>query len=113
MRDVRAAVTIPSSVGPLPLRQARGQLHHAWIRPHAEAAAYEEAISVHRGALPVAARALGRLPPRVEQPFEDAVHGAHDSVISFSETELDQAQQPPVCPLPLLIRMAGVFPKQG
>src|SRR5207244_7767926 len=112
MRDLRAAVTIPPSVGPLPLGQARGQRHHARIRLHPEPAAYEETISVHRGALSVAARDLERLPPGVEQPSQHAVDGARDSVVSVSETELDQAQQPPVRPLPLLIRMTGVFPKK-
>src|SRR5438874_7873935 len=108
MRDLRAAVTIPPSIGPLPVRQPRGQRHHARIRLHPEAAAYEETISVHRGALSVAARDLGRLPPGVEQPSQHAVDGARDSVVNLSEAELDQAQQPPVCPLPLLIRMSGV-----
>src|SRR5438309_11369860 len=110
MRHVRAPVTIPATVGPLPLRQARGQRYHARIRLHSEAAAHEEAISIHRGALPVAARDLRCRAPRVEQPLQHAVDSAHDSVISFSETELDEAQQPPVCPLPLLVRMTGVFP---
>src|SRR5438309_11730878 len=112
MRDLRAAVTIPASVRPLPPRQARGQLHHARIRLHPKAAAYEEAVSVHRGVLPVAARDLGCRALRAEQPLQHAVDSAHDSAISFGETELDEAQQPPVCPLPLLIRMAGIIPKQ-
>src|SRR2546430_14219656 len=104
MRDVRVAVTIPASVGPLPLRQARAQLYRARIRLHPKAAAYEEAVSVHRGVLPVAARDRGCRTLRAEQPLQDAVDSAHDSAIGFGETELNQAQQPPVCPLPLLIR---------
>src|SRR5205823_13531223 len=108
MRDVRVAVTIPASVGPLPLRQARGQLHHPRIRLHPKAAAYEEAVSVHRGVLPVAARDLGCRALSAEQPLQHAVYSADDSVMSFGETELDEAQQPPVRPLPVLIRMSGV-----
>src|SRR5947199_8180442 len=107
MRDVRVAVTIPASVGPLPLRQARGQLCHARIRLHPKAAAYEEAVSVHRGVLPVAARDLGCRALRAEQPLQHAVDSAHDSAISVGETELDAAQPPPVRPLALLIRRAG------
>src|SRR2546430_10120153 len=105
MRDVRVAVTIPASVGPLPLRQARGQLYHARIRLHPKAAAYEEAVSVHRGVLPVAARDLGCRALRAEQPLQDAVDSAHDSAISFGETVLDKDQQQQVCTLPLLICM--------
>src|SRR5439155_9874348 len=82
------------------------------IRLHPKAAAYEEAVSVHRGVLPVAARDLGCRALRAEQPLQHAVDSADDSAISFGETELDEAQQPPVRPLPLLIRMAGVIPKQ-
>src|SRR5207244_12529358 len=101
MRDLRAAVTIPPSVGPLPLGQARRQRHHARIRLHAEAAAYEETISVHRGAWSVAARDVGRLPPGVEEPSQHAVYRARDSVVSVRETEFDEAPRPPGRPLPL------------
>ncbi len=65
-------------------------LYDTRIRLHAEAAAYEEPVSIHRGTLPVATRDAWRLATRVEQPLQHSVHGAYDSIIGLGKTEVDK-----------------------
>src|ERR1700737_4606454 len=109
VRHLWARITVPTAVRPLPGREAGRQLCDARVGPQAKAAAHEEGSAVLRGMLPVAARYPRRLAPRVVQPGQNLIHGSQDSIIRFGDAELNQANQPPMSTLPLLVRMAGVF----
>src|SRR5256714_13540951 len=112
MGHPRTAVTIPATVRPLPARETRCKLDHARIGLHAEAAANQEPVAIHRGTLPVVACDAWRLAARVQEPVQNAIDGAKDPIVPFGKAELDKAEQAPVRPLPLLIRMARIVSKQ-
>src|SRR5438552_5093615 len=108
----RTAVAIPATVRPLPARETACELDHTRIGLHAESVANQEPVAIHRGTLPVVACDAWRLAARVQEPLQNAIDGARDPTVCFGKAELDKAEQAPVRPLPLLIRMARIVSKQ-
>src|SRR5438046_6555982 len=96
MGHARAAVTIPATVRPLPALETCCELDHTRIGLHAEAAANQEPVAIHRGTLPVVACDAGCLAVWVQQPLQNAIDGARDPIVPFIKAELDKAEQPPV-----------------
>ena len=61
----------------------------------------------------MAARHPWRLAARIEEPVQNAIDSPDDSIVGLGNAKLNQAYQPPMSALPLLVGMAGIFPKQG
>src|SRR5438132_10039712 len=107
MVSLRSPVTVPSSIGPLPLDQRLGKLHDPRVFCETQPATYCQCVTLLRRTSPIPSIDLGNIAEMslTEQPFQDKIRCLDCRPKSRRYSELDERDETPVRARPFLVGM--------